>query len=181
MTLRGCAAIAIGAIVLAVVGIVLAIQFAGGGGSGGDGGRWISAGQADAYPRSDVQYLEGRHIYVTRLANGDFIALYDKSPKQQQPETDCRVRFDDTSTPNTIPQLEGVTGAFVDECAGTRAVYRADGEYAFGSGFGRLDRFRTRVTDSGELQIDVEERTCLRSIGVPGVPPFEERTCRGNG
>ncbi len=180
ITLRGCLTIGIVGTVVAIVGAIAGIELFGSD-TGGDGGaRYVSGGEAAAYPRSDVQYLEEDHIFVVRLADGAFLAIYDKSPAQQEPSTDCRLRFDDNASLNTLPQLEGFQGAFVDECEGVRAVYRVDGAYAFGAGFGELDRFETRTGDNGELLIDVSERTCMRSIGVPGVPPFERARCRGN-
>lgn len=179
LTPRGCALVAVAAIAASIVAIIAGIELLGDDTAGDGGVRFVAAGEADAFPRSDVQYFEQDHFFIVRLADGEFIALYDKSPRQQQPARDCRVRWDDTASPNTLPQLEGFRGAFVDECETARAVYRADGEFAFGAGFGRLDRFETRINEAGELLVDVSERTCLRSTGVPGVPPFEEQRCAG--
>lgn len=180
LTLRSCATIGVAAIAIAIVAIIAGIELLGSDTPGEGNARYITLGDAEAFPRSDVQFFEQHNLFVVRLADGEFIALYDKAPRQQQPAKDCRVSWDDTASLNVLPQLEGFRGAFVDSCDGTRAVYRADGEFAFGAGFGRLDRFATRVTAEGVLQADVSERTCLRSVGVPGVPPFEERTCSGN-
>ena len=179
MSRGGCALIAIGALAVSIVLILLGIEFLGSDTPGDGNARFVTLGEAEAFPRSDVQFFEQENIYVVRTADGEFLALYNKAPRQQQPAKDCRVVWDESAQLNTLPQLEGFRGAFVDSCEGTRAVYRADGEFAFGAGFGRLDRFETRVTADGELQANLAERTCIRSAGVPGVPPFEERTCSG--
>ena len=140
----------------------------------------FNAGQAESYERGDVSFLASEHIYVTRLQDGTFIALYDKSPKQQELESSCRVFFDERAQLGELDQLEGFEGAFVEECEGTRGVWRADGTRAFGAGYGNLDRFNTRINEDGDLIIDTRNRTCTRSRGVVGVPPFNETTCRGN-
>jgi hypothetical protein len=180
LTLRGCLTIGIAGSALAIIAAIAGIE-AFGSDTGGDGGaRYVSGGEASAYPQADVQHLEKDHIFVVRFEDRSFVAFYDKTPTQQEPSTDCRLRFDDNASLNTLPQISGFRGAFVDECEGARAVYRVDGAFAFGAGFGELDRFETVVSDDGELLIDVSERTCTRSIGVPGLPPFEPTRCRGN-
>jgi len=136
----------------------------------------FNAGVAEEYARGDVTYIEPQHVFVVRLDDGSFVALYDKSPKQQEIDSNCRVRYDERAQLGGLAQLPGFQGAFVEECEGTRAVWRADGERAFGAGYGNLDRFRTRV-DGADLIIEMDERTCTRSRGVPGVPPFDVTTC----
>lgn len=136
----------------------------------------FNAGAAEEYARGDVTYIEGRHVFVVRLDDGGFLALYDKSPKQQEIDSDCRLRYDERAQLGGLAQLPGFAGAFVEECEGTRAVWRADGERAFGAGYGDLDRFQTRI-DGDDLIIEMDERTCTRSRGVPGVPPFDVTTC----
>lgn len=180
ISLRGCLLIGVAALAVSIVAIVAGIEFLGSDTPGDGGARFVTLGEAEAFPNSEVQFFEQHNLFIVRLANGDFLALYDKAPRQQQPAKECRVAWDDTAALNTLPQLEGFRGAFVDDCEGARAVYRADGEFAFGAGFGRLDRFDTRITDAGELQVDLSERPCIRSRGVPGVPPFVEETCSGN-
>lgn len=179
LTARGCALYGVVALAISIVAIIAGIELLGSDTPGDGGARFVTLGEAEAFPRSDVQFFEQHNLFIVRLADGDFLALYDKAPRQQQPAKDCRVVWSDTAQLNVLPQLEGFQGAFVDDCEGARAVYRADGEYAFGAGFGRLDRFETRVTDAGELQADLSERACIRSAGVPGVPPFRAETCAG--
>ena len=48
---------------------------------------------------------------------------------------------------------------------------------ASGVGYGNLDRFETSIDENGDLLIDVSERTCTRSRGVPGIPPYDETIC----
>lgn len=139
----------------------------------------LNVGPADAYQRGDVSDT-GRHIYVTRLEVGTFIALYDVSPKQQELRSGCRVAYEETASLGGKEQLAGFEGGFVEDCEGSRTVWRADGEFAFGAGYGNLDRFQTSVNDAGELIIVTESRTCTRSIGVPGIPPFRAQQCEGN-
>jgi hypothetical protein len=171
---------------LVVVAVLVALFFAIGlafdqGDDANTPAREFNAGLAESYERGDVSFLASEHIYVTRLEDGSFVALYDKSPKQQEIDSSCRVAFDETAQLGPLPQLTGFTGAFVEECEGTRGVWRADGERAYGAGYGNLDRFATEVNAAGDLIIDTEFRTCTRSQGVVGVPPFNETTCRHGG
>jgi hypothetical protein len=169
--------------VLAVLAVLVALFFAIGlafdqGDDANTPSREFNAGLAESYERGDVSFLPSEHMYVARLQDGSFIALYDKSPKQQEIDSNCRVAFDETAQLAALPQLSGFEGAFVEECEGTRGVWRADGERAYGAGYGNLDRFATEVNGAGELIINTEFRTCTRSQGVVGVPPFNETTCR---
>ncbi len=56
-------------------------------------------------------------------------------------------------------------------------MWRADGAFAFGADYGNLDRFNTSVDGAGHLIVDTSSRSCTRSRGVIGVPPFDEKTC----
>jgi len=135
------------------------------------------AGTAAAYKPATVVYVEAQHVYIVRLEDGSFLALYDKSSKQQELRSDCRVTFDDGATTGNLDPLPGISGGLVENCDGLRAVWRADGVFAFGAGYGNLDRFPTTVDGNGDLIVDTTTRTCTRSRGVIGVPPFDERTC----
>ena len=157
--------------------VVLGLIFGGGDGGPGTSGAF-DAGDAELYLRGDVTYLEFQNIYVSRLADGTFFVLYDLSPKQQELGSDCRIRYDESATLSALPQLEGFRGAFVEDCEDRRTVWRADGQFDSGAGYGDLDRFQTRIGAGGELIIDLDERTCTRSRGVPGIPPYDVRTCR---
>jgi hypothetical protein len=140
--------------------------------------RDLNAGKADEYARSDVTHDTINHIFIVRFEDGDFAVLYDRSTKQQeQGRRDCRIRFDESALLVGQPQLPGFTGAFVEECEGLRAVWRADGAFASGAGYGDLDEYEWRVDDAGNLIIDLDERTCTRSRGVTGQPPFDETSC----
>jgi len=163
-----------------VVAIVVAIGFLFDQGSDSvERDRGYDAGAASNYQNASVVYAEPQHLFVVRLQDGTFVALYDKSSKQQELRSGCRVSFDDTATLNNLTQLPGIVGAFVENCEGRRAVWRADGVFAFGAGYGNLDRFDTSVDAAGHLIVDTTTRTCTRSRGVIGVPPFDERRCGG--
>ena len=163
---------------LVVVGLVIGIGFLFNQGSGSvDTQHGYDAGAANGYQNASVVYAEQQHLYIVRLQDGTFIALYDKSSKQQELRSDCRVAFDDAATPGAQPQLLGITGAFVEDCDGLHAVWRADGEFAFGASYGNLDRYATSIDGAGHLIVDTSSRTCTRSRGVIGVPPFDVTTC----
>ena len=139
--------------------------------------RGYDAGPAAAYKPATVVYLEPQHLYIVRLEDGGFLTLYDKSSKQQELRSDCRVTFDDSATTGNLDPLPGISGGLVENCDVLRAVWRADGVFAFGASYGDLDRFPTSVDGNGNLIVDTTTRTCTRSRGVIGVPPFDERTC----
>ena len=139
-----------------------------------------NAGPAENYERGDVSYVPSEHLYITRLEDGSFIALYDKSPRQQELDSNCRIAFDERAQLGTLDQLPGFEGAFVEECEEARSVWRADGTYSLGPGERNLDRFNTHTNDAGELVVDTRTRTCTKSRGVIGVPPYVETSCRGN-
>lgn len=176
---RGCVTrilIAIAVVVAAVVAIGLLFDQ---GDRADQPDHGFNAGAADAYPAASVSYLEAEHIFITRLENREFVALYDASARQQELGGDCRLHYEDTAGVGTLDQLPGITGAIVEECNSTRAVWRADGMYAFGAGYGDLDGFGTSVNARGDLIIDTSSRSCTRSRGVIGVAPFDERRCEG--
>ena len=166
--------------VAVVVAVVIAIGFAF---DQGDDARQPSegllVGHANSYQPGTVTYLEAEHMFVTRLQNGDFLALYDRSSRQQEIGGDCRLIFDDTAGVGTLDQLLGITGAIVEDCNSSRAVWRADGRFAFGAGYGDLDRFGTSINAAGELIVDTDSRSCTRSRGVIGVAPYDLRRCQG--
>lgn len=136
------------------------------------------AGPAAAYPPGSVNYAEAEHLYIVRLADSSVVALYDRSTKQQELDgANCRVMYDETAGIGTLEPLPGVQGAFVEDCNNARTVWRVDGTFAFGSGYGALDRFSTRITAKGELVVDTSARTCTRSRGVIGVEPFDVKPC----
>jgi hypothetical protein len=167
--------------VLFALFIVLGLAFSDGDGAApGDSGAF-NAGPAENYLRGEVSHLEQQRVFVVRLNDGAFVALYDKSSKQQEIDSNCRVRWEDNANlGGVIGQLPGFNGAFAENCEGTRGVWRADGERAYGAGYGDLDRFQTQIDAGGNLLIDLSSRTCTRSRAVVGVPPFDEKTCTGD-
>jgi hypothetical protein len=138
----------------------------------------INAGPAEEYALSSVSEWLAYDFYVVRLQDGSHLALHTRSSKQQEQERDdCTVRYDEFAQLSGLAQLPGFTGAFVEECNDLRAVWRVDGAFAGGAGYGDLDRFKTSVDESGNLIVNLDSRICTRSRGVVGQPPFEVRTC----
>jgi len=169
-------------VVVVAVGIIVAIGEAFD--QGKDAGQpetTYDAGKLEDYQRGDVTYLDLQHIYIVRLPDGEALALYDRSSRQQELGGDCRVAYDETAALTGLSQTPGMVGAFVEECGDLRTVWRVDGTLASGAGYGDLDRFRTTVDASGELLIQTDSRSCTRSVGVPGVPPYRVTRCSGNG
>ena len=136
-------------------------------------------GLAEDYERGDVNYFDLEHVFVVRFPDGTFRAYYDRSSKRQELGGDCRIEYHEMALPGRLEQITGMRGAFVEECEGVRAVWRVDGRLATTSSYGDLNRFATRITDDGELFVDTSERNCTQSVGVPGIEPFEEKTCGG--
>lgn len=175
--IRGCLLrVAIVAAALAAIVVVIGTIFDQGD-SADQPVQGIDAGPAGGYPAPSVNYLEQDHVFITRLQDGTFIALYDKSTRQQELKGDCRVRFDETQSIPNLEPLPGLPGAFVEDCNNTLVKWRADGKFAFGNGYGDLDRFATNINKDGRLIIDTSSRTCTRSRGVPGQEPFDIRQC----
>ncbi len=140
----------------------------------------FNVGPANEYPRGNITPFAAEHMFLSRLEDGIFVALYDKSPKQQELHGDCRVRYEEGASLGSLPQLPGFSGGLVEDCGdGGRSVWRADGKFAFGSGYPGvdLDRFDTKIDATGELIIELDSRTCMRSRGVPGIPPFDVTHC----
>ena len=141
--------------------------------------RGFDAGLASDFPLADVQQFDEQHLFIVRLQDGEFLALYDKSSKQQELGGDCRLRFDDKALLGTLEPLRGFTGAFVEDCESlrSRSVWRVDGVYSFGSNWGDMDRYSTSVNADGHLIVDTRTRSCTRSRGVAGAPPFDVKQC----
>jgi hypothetical protein len=167
------------AIVLSTVFIILGLATGGDdGGSAGAGG--FNAGPATGYAFADVNEFDEERLFLVRLPDGEFRAFSNLSARQQELGGSCRIYFDEAAQPGNIAQVTGMRGAFIEDCENTRTVWRVDGVLAFGAGYGDLDRFPVNVDQAGDLRIDTSERTCTRSKGVPGIPPFETRTCQGS-
>lgn len=168
-------AFAVAVIVLVIIGL---FYDSGDEGAGSPGGG-LNIGPAGDYALADVNHFDRDHVFLVRFPDGTFAAFYDKSARQQELNGSCRILFDETATTGTLEQIEGMRGAFVEECDDERSVWLVDGTFSFGNSYGDLDRFKTRIDDAGDLLIDTSERTCTRSKGVPGIPPFETTTCDG--
>ncbi len=134
-------------------------------------------GAIDALPSGSVNYFEQEHIFLTHLPSGEFIALYDRSSRQQELNGDCRVHYEDAAGIGTLMPIAGTTGALVEDCNNARAVWRVDGKFSFGNSYGDLDRLNVRTDGAGKVIVDTDSRTCTRSRGVIGIAPFDVRTC----
>ena len=139
------------------------------------------AGNETSFPPGSVNYFEQQHFFLVNVPGTGLLALYDRSARQQELGGDCRVRYDETAGIGTLDPLPGTRGAFVEDCNGVRSVWRVDGVFAFGGSYGDLDRFDVSVTQPagvhGDVIVDTSSRTCTRSRGVLGIPPFDVRRC----
>ena len=181
INLRSCFIRVVVGIGVAVVVIVLFIEFVGSVGSGSSDARdEFIAGPADEFALADVNAFEAEHILLVRYQDGSFRAFYDKSSKQQEiPGETCRILYEESAAIGTLEQTAGMHGAFVEECVGVRSVWRVDGAYSFGGNYGDLDEFGTRIDETGALVVMTDTRSCTRSVGVAGIPPFERKECAG--
>jgi hypothetical protein len=177
MTRSGCLLRALIGIAVIVAAVVIIGETFDQGDSAKQPPRGFDAGPADGFATPSVNQIEEEHLFVVRLPNGEFRAFYDKSARQQELNGDCRILFDDTAGIGALEPIAGVKGAFVEDCEGSRAVWRADGVFAFGASYGDLDQYGTSVDANGDLIVDVRSRSCTRSKGAPGVPPYEVRRC----
>ncbi|MEK7692835.1 MAG: hypothetical protein AAB349_01430 [Chloroflexota bacterium] len=167
-----------GVAILVAIGIVVAIGTVFNEGDNADQPlRGFVAGKADALPPGSVNYFEQQHVFITHLQSGEFIALYDRSTRQQELNGDCRIHHEDTAGIGTLDPLPGLGGALVEDCNGVRAVWRVDGKFSFGPANGDLDRFDTRIDAEGNLVVATESRSCSHSRGAPGLPPFDPGRC----
>ncbi len=167
-----------GVAIIVLVGVVVAIGTIFNEGDNADQPvQGFVAGTAAALPPGSVNYFEQEHIFLTHLPNGQFVALYDRSSRQQELNGTCRIRYDETSGIGTLAPIPGTIGAFVEECNNARAVWRVDGKFSFGSSYGDLDRFGVRTDAQGRVIVDTASRTCTRSRGVVGIAPFDVRRC----
>jgi hypothetical protein len=143
--------------------------------------RGFVAGPAEEFQRADVNEFSAQRVLLVRMPDGEFVAFYDQSPRRQElPGGEaCRVLYEETATLGLLEQLPGMRGALVEDCDGARTVWRLDGEFAFGAGYDGvpLDRFETSTDGQGNVVIDTSSRTCTRSRGVAGVPPFVQQRC----
>lgn len=179
--LRGCLLTIVGVIAVVVLLVALIEVLSDGDEAGAPVQGFTLPGVADDYARGDVNYFDIENVYVVRYPDGSFRAFYDISSKRQELSGggDCGIVYDEMAVPGTMEQIAGMRGAFVEECEGTRAVWRVDGVLATQSSYGDLNEFRTSINDDGEVFVDTSSRTCTKSKGVPGIPPYENDRCEG--
>ncbi len=165
----------------AIIAVAVAAMFVVGAFCAGSGDDRVAntydAGPASAYEDASITALEPQHLLIVRLPDGEFRVFYDISSRQQELGGDCRVVYDPAAGTGALPQIDGMTGALVEDCNDSRAVWRVDGRFAFGNGYGDLDRYDARTDDRGHLVVDLDARTCTRSRGVIGVAPFDVKRC----
>jgi hypothetical protein len=137
----------------------------------------LLAGHASSYALGDLTYFEQQRLYLVHLPDDSFVALYDKSARQQELGGDCRIAYQETAGIGTLDPIPGTRGALVEECNNQRSVWRVDGKFSFGNSYGDMDRFDTSVNAAGEVIVDTASRSCTRSAGVIGVPPFRVQRC----
>lgn len=178
---RGCLLTVIGVIAMVATLVVSIELFSDGDEAGAPVQGFTLPGVADDYARGDVNYFDIENVYVVRYPDGSFRAFYDVSSKRQELSggADCGIVYDEMAVPGTMEQIAGMRGAFVEECEGTRAVWRVDGVLATQSSYGDLNEFRTSINDEGEVFVHTSSRTCTKSKGVPGIPPYENDRCEG--
>ncbi len=174
---RGCI-LRVGIAVVALTGLVVIIGTIFNEGDNADQPQQgFVAGTAAALPPGSVNYFEQEHIFLTHLPDGAFVALYDRSSRQQELNGDCRIQYQETAGIGTLAPIAGTIGALVEECNNARAVWRVDGKFSFGNGYGDLDRLDVHVDAQDRVLVDTESRTCTRSRGVIGIAPFDVKRC----
>lgn len=162
--------------IVVVVALVIAIgEISDQGENANQPARTYNAGPAAEYKQGDVNEFDQEHLFLVRLPDGEFLAFYDKSSRQQELGGSCRITYDENAGVGTLAPVPGLGGAFVEDCEGSRVVWRVDGKFSFGNGYGDLDQFQTSINDAGDLVIDLSVRTCTR--GKAGFAPYEVRTC----
>ncbi|HEY7801570.1 MAG TPA: hypothetical protein VIE40_02745 [Dehalococcoidia bacterium] len=170
-------------VTLVVTGIVVAIGFAFDQGTPAQSTTY-DAGPAKEFQAGVVIPVSAEHMFITKLQDGSFVAVYDKSPRQQELRGDCRVDYEPTAPLGNVNELPGFTGGFVEQCgSGARTVWLADGSFAFGAGYPgvNLDRYNTHVDANGDLIVDMSSRSCTTSRGALGVAPFDVHRCGTGG
>jgi hypothetical protein len=132
------------------------------------------AGPVDGFVPGTITYFQLEHVYVVRLMDGAFLALYDLGPRMQAlydenedptwlqcrallVEQDARL-FTELGRPPS--GFENVV--LREPCHG--ATWDAAGTRLFGPATGDLDRFPIAVVGD-KLHIDVGARRCMNPVG----------------
>jgi hypothetical protein len=162
----------LGAIATFFVAVGLLLYFKPG--SGSPAPDIFVAGPVDGFKPGTLTYFQSEHVYVVRLMDGAFIALYDLGPRMQALFNDsqdpiwlqCRVAIVEqdaglfTALGTAPPGFEGVV--LREPCHG--ATWDAAGLRLFGPATGDLDRFPVTVVGD-KVHIDVGARRCVNPIG----------------
>jgi hypothetical protein len=130
------------------------------------------AGPVDGFEPGSVSYFVLEHVYIVRMMDEAFLALYDLGPSGQAAVKqgdeaaleECRVQFidDENGLTNLGTPPQGFEGkVFWEPCRGN--VWDAAGRLLTGPADGDLDRFPLGVVD-GIVQVDVSNRRCMNPV-----------------
>jgi hypothetical protein len=120
--------------------------------------RTVNVGPASDYAAGKPIFHEDDRFWVSKLASGEVLALYDRDPL-----TGCTVPWD----PNYV--LLGVTGWFRDACS--RSVYDMQGACFDGPCVIGLNRLAVHEDANGDLVVDMDNGTS-GPIRTPGATPL---------
>jgi len=131
------------------------------------------AGPVEGFMPGSVSYFEHEHVFIVRLTDGAFLALYDLGPKMQSwvergtlDKLNCRAH--EGELPDGIAEQPGLpvgfekTG-FIQPCAG--GYWDATGKGIWGPLNGDLDRFPVSVVD-GIVRVDLANRRCMNPVSA---------------
>jgi hypothetical protein len=133
-------------------------------------------GRTDDFARASVTYFKGQHFFLVRLQSGDFLALYDLDPRNQQDarsgqrHLNCRLTWYDSKFAQLYvePPPPGFEsgGTFREGCFDS--TFAVTGQRLFGPAAG-LDSFNVTVR-SDRVTVDLSRRECgPRSDGIKWV------------
>jgi hypothetical protein len=174
--LLGCvgAAAVVALLVLIVIFVVIFLE------SGADDGQ-LDLEQARAYAEGSVEFVGQRNIYLVRLEEDDFYALYDlDAANRANAQRRCRVAPIAPNDPllpalleqyrsNMSAQARGSNFLFRETC--NNAVYDVTGLRLDNTTAPNLDRYRVTIRNNGRLSVDLTERICTtRTASDPFTP-----------
>ncbi len=172
----GCTAV-IASIGFVVAALVFFFVFLESGANGGVATLDVPA----AYAPGSIQYISDHNFYLSRLADGSFVALSDlDAANRATPEHRCRVAAitaGDPSLPGLVqqyasrmsPQAAGSTLLLREDC--NNAVYDFTGARLDGDG-PNLDRLAVSTGTGGKLEVNTTKRTCTQRSGATVFAPI---------
>ena len=129
------------------------------------------AGPIDGFEPGSVSYFKLDHVYIVRMQDDAFLALYDLGPNIQamlkagdEAALECRVEFIEDE--NGLARLGDPPPGFedrifIESCQGN--AWDAMGRHLTGPGEADLDRFPLGVVD-GVVRVDVTNRRCMNPV-----------------